>query len=156
MKWWHPFAFCVSLLAACSSEEAPLDAGVGADASFDVAIVATDASSDATSDAGTCDDCGSPRFTAECVNQENACLNDAGCSAIRSCVFSGADASAPCALDETGAACVDGCIARACTDANSVALYRALDQCAYCTACTVACTAYCSGFSDAGTTCPAH
>ena len=106
------------------------------------------------SEGGTCDDCGFGRYTAECTAAQMACLNDVGCAAIRNCVFTGGDASVPCALDATGPACVDSCIVETCTNANSVTLYRALDSCGYCTTCATSCSAYCSAFTDAGAVCP--
>ncbi|HKQ70663.1 MAG TPA: hypothetical protein VJT73_15060 [Polyangiaceae bacterium] len=106
------------------------------------------------SDASTCDDCGSPRFNGACMAEEMACLGDPGCAAIRSCIFSGDDASTPCTLGPSGPACVERCIRARCTGAASAALYRALDHCAYCGVCLTACGPYCGGFTDAGTSCP--
>jgi len=148
----------VMALCGCSSADAPLEGGVlegGVieDAGVDVAVIVADV---AATEGGTCDDCGSRRFTAECTAAQMACLNDVGCAAIRNCVFTGVAPSMPCALDATGPSCVDSCIVRTCTDANSVTLYRALDSCAYCSTCASSCSAYCSSFTDAGAVCPAH
>ena len=91
----------------------------------------------------------------ECQSAQAACLADPGCAAIRSCVFGGADASAACTLGPSGAACVLACVQANCTGSASAELYRALDQCAYCTACSTSCSTYCGGFPDAaGATCP--
>jgi hypothetical protein len=138
---------CLAILGACSSSDAPLDAGSPVvDASFEAVAP--------SSEGGTCDDCGAPRFTAECTAAQTACLNDVGCASIRNCVFSGINGSMPCALDGTGPGCVDLCIQQTCIGDASVSLYRALDQCAYCTTCASACSAYCTAFTDAGTACP--
>jgi hypothetical protein len=168
----------------CSSADAPPDGGLDAsnvsDASSDVSLDASDDVSladatDATDaldelsdaptevgdgatdarDGGGCDDCGSVRFMGECGSAQAACLADPGCAAIRTCVFGGADASAACTLGPSGAACVLACVQANCVGSASAALYRTLDQCAYCTTCSTACSTYCGGFPDAeGATCP--
>jgi hypothetical protein len=136
--------------AACSSSDAPADGGAVVDAGLGMGaadvLVAIDG--------GACDNCGAPRFTAECTAPEMACLNDVGCAAIRNCVFGGGNLANACALDATGPACVDACIQQACVGAGSVTLYHALDQCAYCSTCVSSCSEYCSAFTDAGAACP--
>jgi len=143
----------LAIAGGCSSADAPPDGGLLDAGAADSGVQPTtsDAAAEGTaSDAATCDDCGSARFTAECTSAEMACLNDLGCADIRNCVFSGGDASTPCALDATGPICVESCIRATCADSRSATLYRALDQCVYCTDCTSSCLAYCSAFSDAG------
>jgi hypothetical protein len=168
-------SFVVGLVASvgCSSSEAPAEGGAGGAAGVEGGVDATDGPGDQSAsdagdvsdssldgpsleadgdagDAGTCDDCGAARFAMQCASAEMACLNNAACAAIRNCVFTGADAQAPCTLGPSGAACVEACIQQNCTDSGSAALYRALDQCAYCSACMQPCASYCAGFSDAG------
>jgi hypothetical protein len=137
-------------LAADVSVEDASDGSAASDgADAEVSDALTDAPSD-VGDGGSCDDCGAPRFTGDCSTAETACLANSACAAIRNCVFTGGDASAPCTLGPSGAACVAACIQANCTDAASGNLYRTLDQCAYCSACASPCSSYCGGFSDAG------
>jgi hypothetical protein len=152
-KWWSLLALA-GLLACSSDENAVIDGGTGG--AIADAGVADILAVDTTSDGGTCDDCGSPRFTGDCSAQETACLADAGCASIRNCVFSGVNGSMPCALDPTGPACVESCVAETCTGDPSVALYQALDHCAYCSTCAAACSAYCGAFPDAAIACRDH
>jgi hypothetical protein len=169
--------FGVAASSGCSSAEAPADGGGVAGASqgrggvgggamsvdADSVDGAADGSSDGSlggdteaADAGdieagsNCDTCGSPRFTGTCASAEAACTANAGCAAIRNCVFAGGDVDAACALGPTGAACVDACTRTYCTDSGSAVLYRALDECAYCTACAGPCLSYCAAFADSG------
>jgi hypothetical protein len=140
------------LLSCSSDENAIVDAGAIADAGVVIDVPALDTGSDG----GSCDDCGSPRFTGDCSAEETACLADPGCASIRNCVFSGVNGSMPCALDSTGPACVESCIAQTCTGDQSVTIYQALDHCAYCTTCAAACSAYCGAFPDAAIVCRDH